>query len=132
MGELHIDVAMGTFPLAILHFAMMITFEFPDYLSDLKAEKGTLLIRLGWERGMLIHNIAQLSAYLLLGAATVIGLPAKIVLPAFLPLPLSLLQIWQFQRIAAGSKPNWRALTLNGVVIFSMMAYLLMLTFWTR
>lgn len=131
-GELHVYVAMSAFPLAVLHFAMMISFEFSVYINDLKAERGTILVRLGWERGMLIHNIAQLSAFLILGLATIFGLPARIALPAFLPLPLSLLQIWQFQRIAAGIKPNWRVITLNGVVTYSLMVYLLTLAFWTR
>lgn len=130
--ELHRLLAMSTFPLTALHLAMMIVFEFPDYYNDIKYEKLTLLVRLGWERGMVIHNILILTAFLLLGTAATFGIPLGIVIPAFLPLPLALLQIWQLRRIAAGAKPNWKTVSLTSVVLFSSVAYLLAFTFWTR
>lgn len=131
-GEFHRLVAMSTFPLTALHLAMMVVFEFPDYASDLKFDKHTLLIRMGWERAMLFHNILIIGAYLLLALAAIFGLPLHIVLPAFIPLPLGLLQIWQMRRIAAGAKPNWNTLTLTGVVLFISEVYLLAFAFWTR
>jgi 1,4-dihydroxy-2-naphthoate octaprenyltransferase len=60
-GELHRLLVMSTFPLTALHLAMMIVFEFPDYLNDIKYEKYTLLVRVGWERGMVLHNMASFS-----------------------------------------------------------------------
>lgn len=131
-GEFHRLVAMSTFPLTALHLAMMVEFEFPDYASDLKYGKHTLLIRMGWERAMLFHNILIIGAYLLLALAAIFRLPLHIVLPAFIPLPLGLLQIWQMRRIASGAKPNWNTLTLTGVVLFISEAYLLAFAFWTR
>jgi 1,4-dihydroxy-2-naphthoate octaprenyltransferase len=131
-GEFHRLVAMSTFPLTALHLAMMLEFEFPDYASDLKFEKNTLLVRMGWERAMLLHNILIASAYLLFALAAMFGLPLAIVLPALLPLPVGLLQIWQMRRIAAGAKPNWRNLTLTGIVLFVSEVYLLAFAFWTR
>jgi 1,4-dihydroxy-2-naphthoate octaprenyltransferase len=131
-GELHRLVAMSTFPLTAIHLAMMIVFEFPDYATDNKFEKLTLLVRIGWERGYTLHNILILSAYLLLGLAMIFGLPASIALPVFLTLPLGLLEIWQLRRVAAGSKPNWNALGLNAIVLIGSMAYLLAYAFWTR
>jgi 1,4-dihydroxy-2-naphthoate octaprenyltransferase len=131
-GELHRLLAMSTFPLTALHMAMMIVFEFPDYLNDLKVEKTTLLVRVGWERGMVFHNILVLTAFLLLGLAATFGLPLGIALPAFIPLPLGLLQIWQMRRIAAGGKPNWTTMSFTAVILFGSVAYLLAFTFWTR
>ena len=131
-GELHRLLVMSTFPLTTLHLAMMIVFEFPDYLNDLKYEKYTLLVRVGWERGMVLHNILILTAFLLLGLGATFGLPLAIVLPAFLPLPLGLLQIWQMRRIAGGGKPNWTTMGFTAVVLFGSVAYLLAFTFWTR
>jgi 1,4-dihydroxy-2-naphthoate octaprenyltransferase len=131
-GELHRLVAMSTFPLTALHLAMMIIFEFPDYAIDNKYEKLTLLVRIGWERGITVHNILILSAFLLLGLAMFFGLPASIALPAFLTLPLGLLEIWQLRRIASGAKPNWNALGLNAIVLVGSMTYLLAYAFWTR
>lgn len=131
-GNLHRLLAMSTFPLTALHLAMMMAFEFPDYAGDIKYEKQTLLVRLGWKNGMALHNLLVLMGFLILGLAAIFGLPAAIALPAFLPLPLGILQIWQMRNIAAGSKPNWFALNLNAVVVFASMAYLLAFAFWTR
>jgi 1,4-dihydroxy-2-naphthoate octaprenyltransferase len=131
-GELHRLLVMSTFPLTALHLAMMIIFEFPDYLSDIKYDKYTLLVRVGWERGMVLHNILILTAYFLLGLAAMFGLPLAIVLPAFIPLPLGILQIWQMRRIVGGGKPNWTTMTFTAVILFGSVAYLLAFTFWTR
>ena len=131
-GELHRLVAMSTFPLTALHLAMMIIFEFPDYLTDIKYEKLTLLARIGWERGITLHNVLILSAYLLLGIAMFFSLPLSIALPAFLTFPLGLLEIWQLRGITVGGKPNWNALGLNAIVLLGSMAYLLAFAFWNR
>jgi len=89
-GELHRLVAMSTFPLIALHLAMMLAFELPDYANDLKFEKLTLMVRVGWERGVAFHNILILVAYLLIGLAMLFGFPLPVALPALLSLPLGL------------------------------------------
>jgi 1,4-dihydroxy-2-naphthoate octaprenyltransferase len=131
-GDLHRLLAMTTFPLTALHLSMMIAFEFPDYFNDLKFDKTTLLVRIGWERGMVLHNILILTAFFLLGLAAVFGLPIAIILPALIPLFLGVLQVWQMRRIAAGAKPNWTTIGYTAVVLFGSVAYLLAFTFWTR
>lgn len=131
-GELHRLLAMSTFPLTGLHAAGVLAFEFPDYATDLKFGKRTLLVRLGWQRAMQAHNLFLVVSYLLLGLAYVFGLPAAISLPPLLTLPLALLQIWYMQRIAQGFKPNWAALTLNAVVIMAASVYLFAYSFWIR
>jgi 1,4-dihydroxy-2-naphthoate octaprenyltransferase len=131
-GDLHRLLAMSTFPLTILHLAMLLALELPDYATDIKYEKNTLLVRIGWEVGMRLHNLLILVAYLVLGLAVLLGLPPAIALPAFLSLPLGILQIFQMNRIAAGAKPNWTTLTLAAVTLFSATAYLLAFSFWSR
>lgn len=131
-GELHRLLAMSTFPLTGLYAAGILAFEFPDYATDLKYGKNTLLVRLGWQRAMQVHGLFLAASYLLLGLAYAFGLPAGIALPALLTLPLALLQIWYMQRIAQGLKPNWTALTLNAVVIMAGSVYLLAYAFWIR
>jgi 1,4-dihydroxy-2-naphthoate octaprenyltransferase len=131
-GDLHRLLVMTTFPLTALHMAMMIIFEFPDYLNDLKFEKNNLLVRVGWERGMVMHNLLIMTAYLLLGLAGIFGMPLAIVLPAFIPLPLGLLQIWQMRRIARGGRPNWTTMSFTALVLLGSTAYLLAFTYWTR
>lgn len=131
-NDWHRLLAMSTFPLTFIHMAMMLAFELPDYASDLKLQKLTLMVRLGWQRSMNLHNYLVLGAYFLLGLAVAFGMPFFIALPAFLTLPLGLLQIWQVRRIADGSKPNWTALTLAAIILFAGTTYLLAYAYWTR
>jgi 1,4-dihydroxy-2-naphthoate polyprenyltransferase len=131
-GDQHRLLAMTTFPLTLLHLAMMLAFELPDYATDLRLGKKNLLVRMGWQRALLLHNLLILANYLTLGLAVFFGLPFFIALPALLTLPLGLLQIWQMRRIADGARPNWTALTLTGTVLFASVAYLLAFAFWTR
>jgi 1,4-dihydroxy-2-naphthoate octaprenyltransferase len=131
-GELHRLVAMSAFPLATLHLAMLLAFELPDYANDLKFGKRTIMIRMGWERGIVLHNILVLSAFLLLVLAASFGYPWFVVWPSLLTLPLGLLQIWQMRRIADGAKPNWNAVTVGALALFGAMSYLMALAFWTN
>jgi len=131
-GEFHRLVAMCTFPLIALHFAMMLAFELPDYAVDLKFKKLTLMVRLGWERGMMLHNLLILIAYLLIGFAMVFGFPLPVALPALLSLPLGIFQVWYMTRIGAGAKPNWTLLGWLAVLVFGVTTYLLTFSFWTR
>lgn len=131
-GEFHRLLAMATFPLTPLHLSMMIAFELPDYASDLKFDKNTLLVRMGWQRGMILHNIMILIAYFLLGIGAIFGLPLSIALPGFLTLPLGIFQIWMMNRIAGGARPNWKALTFTAASLVGVTSYLLAFTFWTR
>jgi 1,4-dihydroxy-2-naphthoate octaprenyltransferase len=123
---------MSTFPLTPLHIAMMLSFELPDYAIDYKYDKLTLMVRLGWEQGMALHNLLILGAYLILGLSMIFGLPTSVALPAFFALPLGLFQIWYMWRIAGGMKPNWMVLTLSAVLTFGFTAYLLTFSFWTN
>lgn len=131
-NDFHRLLAMSTFPLVLVHLAMMLSFELPDYAADLRTGKLTLMVRMGWQRGMTLHNLLILGAYLMLGAAVLFGLDFYIALPSLFTLPLGLLQIWQMRRISEGAAPNWTALTLTGVALFAVMGYLLAFSFWTR
>lgn len=129
-GEFHRLLAMTTFPLTFIHLAMMLIFEIPDYASDLKHRKLNLMVRIGWEKGMVLHNIFLLCAYVLFGIAMVFGLPLTIAAPAFFTLPLSLVQMWRLKRIAEGARPHYSALTILSASVFGITAYLLTFAFW--
>ncbi len=131
-GDLHRLLAMSTFPLTALMLALIMAFELPDYAIDIKQDRRNLMVRLGWQRGMGLHNGMIFVAFLLIGLALTFGMPLFIGLPALLPLPMGLLQIWQMRRIAEGVKPNWMALKLTAVVLFATTTYLLTFAFWTR
>ena len=131
-GELHRFLAMSAFPLTLLHLSMLIAFELPDYTTDLKFGKNTLLVRIGWQNGILLHNILTLSAFLMLGIAALYGLPTFVLISAMIPLPIGLYQIWQMRRISLGEKPNWTSVTLIALVLFASMAYFIAYAFWTH
>lgn len=131
-GELHRLLAMSTFPLTALTLAFMISIEFPDYATDLKYDKRTLLVRVGWKTGMNLHHIFIVSAFGLLALSSIYGMPSRVALPAVLTLPLGLMQMWYMNRIANGIKPNWTLLTFNAVALFGLTSYILAFSFWTR
>ena len=131
-GELHRLLAMATFPLTLLHLAMLLAVELPAYGSDLKYGKNTLMVRSGWETGMRIHNLSLLFAYLILGLAIGFGLPYSIGLPGFLVFPLAIFQVWYMNRIAGGIKPNWNLLLFMAATIYGLTAYLITFALWTR
>ena len=131
-GELHRLVTMSTFPLTMLYLAMMLAIQFQDYHKSQRTNRGTLLVRLGWERGMVFHNLLILGSFFLMGAALFFGLPSSVALPGFFVFPLGLFQIWMMSRIAAGAKPNWRVLNLTAVLTFGLTTYLIAFSFWIR
>lgn len=131
-GELHPLVALVGFPLTAIHVAMLLAFSLPDYATDQKHGKRTLIVRIGWARGMLLHNLFLLAGFFLLAMGMTMGVPTFAVLPALVALPLSILQIWLMRRIADGFPPNWTALTLNALAIFAFAAYMITYSFWTH
>jgi 1,4-dihydroxy-2-naphthoate octaprenyltransferase len=131
-GEWSRLLPMTTFPLLLLHLAMMIAFEFPDYATDSKFQKSTLLVRIGWQSGMLLHNLLLLGGFGLLGVAWALGLPYRIVLPALIVLPVAAFQIWIMNRIENGAPPNWLLFTVAAAANFGLTAYLLAYSFWMR
>ena len=131
-GEIHRLVAMSAFPLVTLLIAMLIAFELPDFANDLKYDKQTLTVRMGWENAMLLHNLMILVAFLLILIAIAYGYPVPIAIAALIPFPLGFLQIWQMRQIALGKKPNWFALTLTALVLFAAVVYMQEFSFWVR
>ena len=123
-GELHRLLPMSTIPLAALLFAAFIVSEFPNYASDIKRNRKTLMVRLGWETAMKFHDLAILFAILSFITAYVLGLPDRVALGALISFPLAIAQVWQLNRIKAGLPPRWRTFTLSALTLFAMTAYL--------
>ena len=125
-------LAMVTFPLTALHLAMLLVFSLSTYAADMKLGYRTMMLRMGWQNGMLLHNILILITYLLLMLAITLGLPWQVGIPALFTLPIGLLQIWTINRIAAGYKPQWKSLKVMAMALFGITAYLLTFSFWIR
>jgi 1,4-dihydroxy-2-naphthoate octaprenyltransferase len=128
-GDLHRFVLMSTVPLIAFHFAMMLAFELPDYATDLKYEKRTLMVRVGWQTGMRMHDYAILFGVLSFTFAFLNGLPTRVAIGGLIVLPLALAQIWQMNRIRNGFPPNWRVFTLGALLLFGLSAYFTALGF---
>ena len=131
-NSLHRLLPMMAFPLTALALAYFIVLDFPNYHEDLKYERQTLVMRLGWERAIPLHNILILFAYLLFAAAPLLGFPWRLVWPAFLPLPFSIIQILWLRNISLGGRPAWNFLLATATSAFGLTTYLLTLTFWIR
>ena len=130
--EIHRILFMVSFPLATLYLGMLLALEFPSYASDITHGRKPVLVRIGWQRGMVLHNILILGSFVIFGVAFISGLPLSIGWPVLLILPLGVFQIWMMLRIADGEKPKWNLLILIAISTFGLTAYLLTFSFWTH
>ena len=129
-GRPSLMLLLATAPLVILHFAMLMAFEFPDFLSDEAAGKHTLLVRLGRRVGAQVHNSALLLAIGVAVVTTFLGLPAQVALGAVMAAPLVLVQIGQVRRMLRGDPVSFTRLTFLGLVIFALTSYFTAFSFW--
>jgi 1,4-dihydroxy-2-naphthoate octaprenyltransferase len=128
--ELHRFLGLLTFPVTAIYLAMKLALSLPFYSSQVLRERRTMLVRLGWQRAMVLHNLLILAAYLLVGSAALLGLPWLLTWPVLLTLPLGLLQIWRIIQIGNGAPPRWRSFTLLAAAVFGITAYLIVLSLW--
>jgi len=131
-GELHRLLGLVTFPLTALGLACLIALSFPSFAQDRKYGRRTLLVSVGWERAIPLHNILSLAAYVLFLAAIFFNFSFSLIWPALLMLPFALLQIYLLRNIAQGGKPAWTPLTVNAIAIYGLTVYFLIWTFWLR
>jgi 1,4-dihydroxy-2-naphthoate octaprenyltransferase len=130
-GELHRLVAFLTFPLTFLTLAAGLALKLETYAADIQRERKNMLTRIGWQRGMVIHNLLILTGFLFLGTARLAGLPWNLTWPGLLALPVGLFQIIQMQGIANGSKPRWRLLAITAAATLALTVYFINLALWT-
>ena len=123
-GAMHRLLFLATAPLVLFNFAMIMAFEVPDYGTDLKYGKRTLMVRLGWEAGMRLHDAAIVAAVVALLAGALSGLPPRVTVGLLIVLPLAAAQAWQMGRLRRGAKPNWTTLTAGAVALYVLGAYL--------
>jgi 1,4-dihydroxy-2-naphthoate polyprenyltransferase len=131
-GEMHRLLAMLTPPLTFLYLAAVLARSLQGYYEDVKFERQTMMARLGWQRGMNLHNLLVAGAYILLAFSVFFGLPWNLTFPAMLGLPVGLYQIWQMNAIAGGAKPRWRILAFTAAATVAVTAYFINLALWTE
>jgi 1,4-dihydroxy-2-naphthoate octaprenyltransferase len=130
--EFHRLILMISVPLFANFLALQIVYEVSQYSYLLNHSLSRMITRVGWQNGMLIHDLSVLFIYLSLGIAAWYGLPRFIVIPGYLMLPIGLSQIWQMRRIRNGAKPAWGALKITALAQFGLMVYLFSFAFWTN
>lgn len=132
-GDLHRLLGLLTFPITMLYLAGLLALSLQHYASDQKKHYATMMMRLGWERGMLLHNILIFAAYILFGLdALAFSVPWTLTWPALLTLPLGTLQVVQMIRISNGSKPQWQLLSITAIVLPILTSYFLAFSLWIR
>lgn len=129
-GEFHRLLVMSTVPLVALLFAVLIVFDLQNYVADLKAGKETLLLRIGWQAAMRVHDAAIASAYLSIVIAFAFGMPRRVALGSLIALPLGVAEIWMLWRIRQGDPPRWTLLTSSAVLLFGLTTYLQLAGYW--
>ena len=131
-GSFHLLLNTSILPLTLLLLATYLVLDLPSYAEDLKYQRTTLLLRIGWENALKLHHALLLASYVLLGTSVLFGYSFALLAPAFLTVPFAVLQ-WNFLRnIARGARPIWGLLTANAVAVFGLTAYFLTLSFWLR
>ena len=123
-GAMHRLLFLATAPLVLFNFAMILAFEVPDYGTDLSFGKRTLMVRVGWETGMRLHDAAIVAAVLAILAGVLLGLPTRVTVGVLIVLPLAAAQAWQMGRLRRGAKPNWTLLAAGAVALYVLAAYL--------
>lgn len=124
-GEFHILILLISFPMAFFYLSWRIAHSLFRYADDQRNGKSNLLQRLGWKRGMTVHNLFILISFVLYACIPIAGYPSNIFLNAILSFPLGLLLIVMMFRIERGKKPEWQSVMVLEKISILLMAYFL-------
>jgi len=119
-------------PLLFFYLASQTSLQFETYGEDLKKGHQALLVSIGWERGMTLHHILVALGYLGLGFYLYMSGAWAIAWPVLLMMSVSLLEVWQLQRIAEGMRPNWGLLKATAITQYLGIVYILLFAFLTH
>ena len=119
-------------PLLFFYLASQTCLQFETYGEDLKKGHQALLVSIGWERGMTLHHILVALGYLGLGFYLYMSGAWAIAWPVLMMMSVSLLEVWQLQRIASGMRPNWGLLKATAITQYLGIVYILLFAFLTH
>ena len=131
-GRVHRLLSWCGVALTSLLLATLIALELPSFEADLRQKRGTLLTRMGWERGMKLHHWLILASFALLGLSVLFGFSFSLMAPAFLAVPFAIFQVLLLRGIANGARPIWNLVRVNALAVFVLTAYFLTLSLWLR
>ena len=119
-------------PLLFFYLASQTCLQFETYGEELKKGQQALLVSIGWERGMTLHHILVALGYLGLGFYLYMSGAWAIAWPVLMMMSVSLLEVWQLQRIAEGMRPNWGLLKATAITQYLGIVYILLFAFLTH
>ncbi|HTX80240.1 MAG TPA: hypothetical protein VMC62_11250, partial [Longilinea sp.] len=95
IGALHRILTVLTIPCLLVLIARELGVALQSYGEEMKYGPRTAMGHLGWQRGMGLHNLLVLLAFVVLAGAALLGLSWNLIWPGLLALPVGLFQIWQ-------------------------------------
>jgi 1,4-dihydroxy-2-naphthoate octaprenyltransferase len=131
-NDVHAFLGILTFPLTFIYLSMRVALSLEYFGFATKFKTGTMLVQMGWQRAISMHNLGILLAFVLLGGFILMRLPWMVAWPILLAFPLAVFQIFLVQRIADGATPRWWLVRLSAVSTFAVMTYLTILTLWVH
>jgi 1,4-dihydroxy-2-naphthoate octaprenyltransferase len=129
-GQIHQLLLPVTFPLVFIFLAINLALELDTFAADLKLERRSLLLRLTWQRGIILHHVLLLVGFILLAVAPLFGVAWRLIWPSLLAMVIAILEVWLVNRIALGLPPRWALLKFTAWLAFMLPVYLLAITFW--
>jgi len=123
-------IVLVVLPLVMLHYAMLLAFDLPDMRSDEAGGKRTLLVRIGGNRGAMMHNALLVLGFGMAGAASVGGLPALAVISLTATAPLAAIQALAMTRAKNGESISYQRLTSGAASFFGLATAILAVSFW--
>ena len=117
-------------PLVAFHYAMLIAFDLPDMSSDEAGGKKTLLVRVGRDRGISMHNALIVFGFGMAVVAYFAGLPARVAMSLVLTVPLAAFQVLVMNRARRSEGISFQRVTFGAAALFALATTLLAISFW--
>jgi hypothetical protein len=122
-GELHPFLILINLPLFFIFLGTQIALAYPQYSRELTKNTHSLLIQVGWQRGIFLHDILIVIGFLSLGISGMIGLPWALLWPSMIVSLIGIFEIILLHRIGEGLKPNWKLLKLVAHGLIGLSTY---------
>jgi len=119
-------------PLFFLFLASSSALLFEKYEGDAANGRPSLLTVVGLEKAMNLHHVLLIFAYFSLGVYFFVSGSWSIAWPVMLVVTISLLEVFQLERIARGLKPFWGLLRATAYFQYLGALYILLFAFLTR
>jgi len=129
-GAIHSITAVLTFPLFLLALSAVLASGLERFAADVHFNRKTILTRLGWQTGIVIHSVSILLAFIILLSSSWMGVPARLGLFACLALPVGLFQLWLVYKLGQGAPPFWKLIRFISLATPALTVYLLIFNLW--